>query len=108
MNLDILTTLMNVLGAKKDFSSEEKGEKGTQNTSKSPQNLINALSKFLSNFSSQNKENSIENTAEEKQATTPSTPNEEYLKPPLQSGMLDTMTSHDSFIKRVKEKNQKA
>ena len=26
--------------------------------------------------------------------------------PPLQSGMLNTMTAHDAFIKRVKEKNK--
>ena len=108
MNLDIFTTLMNALGAKKDVSSQENGEKEMQTASTNSQNLIGALSKFLSGFSAQNKQVSKENAPEEKPAPDKTTPNEKYLQPPLQSGMLGTMTSHDLFIKRVKKKNQKA
>lgn len=42
-----------------------------------------------------------EKPAEQKPASTINTPH------PLQSGMINTMTSHDSFVKRVKDKNKK-
>ena len=120
MNLDILKTLMNALSAKREFPTQEsgvnqgdkEGEKDTPKSAQNTQNLMGAIAKFLGNFNVQNTQDSSQvssqNSTPEKQAPAQTSLTQEYLKPPLQSGMLYTMTSHDSFIKRVKEKNQKS
>ena len=60
--------------------------------------LENLLSAFQNNFSKQ---------PESSNKTMP-TPNvNQKVSPPLQSAMLNTMSSHDAFIKRVKQKSQK-
>lgn len=100
MNSDIFKTLISALTTKKEKSTEQEEQKSTT----TPQDLISAFSKFLSgaNFSAKEK------TDEKKENSSQTTLTKDYLQPPLQTGMLETMNSHDSFVKRVKEKNQKA
>ena len=56
----------------------------------------NAISGILNALNNNFQKNS---TVEKKENTTPK------VSPPLQSGMLSIMNSHDAFIKRVKEKH---
>lgn len=67
--------------------------------------VFNLISSLLNNFSTQTpdkapeKELSVQQNANQKQIN--------FVTPqPLQADMLNTMISHDEFIKRVKQKNK--
>lgn len=99
MNLDILKMLMSFLTAKREQPPNQDGQKSERN----PQDLLSALSNFLSNTKALSKKK----PQEKPEVSSLTTLTSDYLQAPLQTSMLETMSSHDSFIKKVKEKNQK-
>lgn len=82
-----------------NFYEQSKSTSSTQENKHS-----GGFSDFLSAFNSQQNQTTTQNVnatnpAEKKTA--------ERVLPPLQTSMLSTMNSHDEFIKRVKNRNNK-
>ena len=82
-----------------NFYEQSKSNSSTQENKNS-----GGFSDFLSAFNSQQNQPQTQNVsapnpAEKKPA--------ERVLPPLQTSMLSTMNSHDEFIKRVKNRNNK-
>ena len=61
------------------------------------------LSNFLNAFNTAN--TASDNTQPATDTKQTAVNHKERILPPLQSSMLKTMTSHDEFVKRVKDKN---
>ena len=85
----LLNSFFNYYGQKTQDSTNQKQDSNEQNS-----NLFSGLVNAL------NKNNLAEPSSMDKNATKNSTPPH-----PLQMDMLNTMNSHDAFIKRVKQKN---
>ena len=95
--LNVLRLLIDAINKNSVKSGEQKG----QNAPFSLDGLIKAFKNFSQNKSQAESSLNAQNVADsEKAKQTPPT------LPPLQSGLLGVMTSHDEFIKRVKEKNK--
>lgn len=67
--------------------------------------VFNLLGNLLSKFSTQSIEQSHE-TEQTPQKDTNQKQTNSTVPLPLQAGMINTMTNHDEFIKRVKQKNK--
>ena len=87
----LLNSFFNFYGQKPPENQTENSDNGTQSSS-----VFSELLKSFSNNSATNTSNPAPTKPEQK--TPPA-----FM--PLQANMLKTMTSHDEFIKRVKQKN---
>lgn len=95
--LNVLKLLIDAINKNSNKNGEEKGK----NAPFSLDGLIKAFKTFSQNKSQAESSLSTQNASNsEKPKEMPQT------LPPLQSGLLSVMTSHDEFIKRVKEKNK--
>ncbi len=87
--------VFNLLNSFLKMNKQSAGDaKSETNTNSTLSNLLSALSNGISGSPPK---------------TQPTTPQKQILNSatPLQSSMLNTMTSHDEFVKRVNEKNKK-
>ncbi|MBO5714385.1 MAG: hypothetical protein J6R83_03060 [Clostridia bacterium] len=67
--------------------------------------VFNLIGSLLNKFSAQNPDTSPQKEVSNQQPTNQTQPTFVTQKP-LQADMLNTMASHDNFIKRVKQKNK--
>ncbi len=80
----------------------------TANQSQQKNSPLNGILQLFNQFKPKNPtESQPPKTQNEDQNVSASSPSNSFVaSPPLQRRMLATMTSHEDFIKRVKEKNK--
>ena len=99
-NLGVLKIIADAL----NNSTNNSNATQSQQKSSPLDGILQLFNQFKPKNSSEPESQKDQSLDENKKSTLPS--NSYTISPPLQRRMLATMTSHEDFIKRVKEKNK--